>query len=83
MLEAMKQFKSRAVVVVKVSACLPSALTIRVRIPLTSTVVSVKFVNETNENKEKEGGDGQFKNSFRAYFCLRVISVFCLKESGR
>ena len=32
----------------------PSTSTIRVRIPLTPTVFSVKFVFEKNENKQKE-----------------------------
>ena len=43
-----------AVVVVKWSTCSPSSLTIRVRIPLTPTVLSVKFVREKNENKTKK-----------------------------
>ena len=46
---------SWAVVVVKWSVCSPSLLTIRVRILLTPTVFSVKFVVEKNENKQKRG----------------------------
>ena len=39
-----------------------SLSTIRVRIPLTSTVFSAKFVFEKNENEnKKEAGDGPFK----------------------
>ena len=38
----------------------PSTSTIRVRIPLTPTVFSVKFVFEKNENKQKEAGVGPF-----------------------
>ena len=41
------------VVVVVWLACSPSTPTIRVRIPLTSTVFSVKIVFEYNENKQK------------------------------
>ena len=41
--------------------CLPSTLTIRVRIPLKPTVFSVKFVLEKNENKQKVAGVGPFK----------------------
>ena len=44
--------------VVKRSACSPSTPTIRVWIPLTPTVFSVKFVCEKNENKHKENGAG-------------------------
>ena len=36
-------------------------LTIRVRIPLKSTVIFVKFVFEKNEIKQKEAGSGPFK----------------------
>ena len=43
------------VVVVKWSACLPSTLKIRVRIPLTSTVFSEKICVGKNENKQKRG----------------------------
>ena len=39
---------------------LTSTPTIRVRIPLTSTVFSAKFVFEKNENKQKEAGVGPF-----------------------
>ena len=42
--------------IVKWSACLPSTLTIRVRILLTLTVFSVKLVFEKNENKQREAG---------------------------
>ena len=42
-------------VVVKWSSCSPSTSTIRVRILLTSTVFSVKFVLEKNQNKQKVG----------------------------
>ena len=41
-------------VVVKWSVCLLSISTIRVRILLTTTVFSVKFVFEKNENKQIE-----------------------------
>ena len=46
--------------VVKWSVYLTSTPTIRVRIPLTSTVFSAKFVFEKNENKQKEAGVGPF-----------------------
>ena len=42
------------VAVVKCSACSPSTPTIRVRVPLTPTVFSVKFVFEKNKSKQKE-----------------------------
>ena len=42
------------------SACLASTPTIRVRIALTSTVFSVKFVLEKNENKQKKAGFAHF-----------------------
>ena len=45
--------------VVKCTVCSPSTPTIRVRIPLMSTVFFVKFVFEKNENKQKEAGVGQ------------------------
>ena len=48
----------RAVVVVKWSAYSPSTPMIRVRITLTSTVYSVKFVLEKNKNKQKQAGVG-------------------------
>ena len=48
---------SRAVVVVKWSACFPSTPTIRVRFPLTLIVFSVF---EKNENKQKETWVGPF-----------------------
>ena len=47
--------RNRAVVVVKWSACLSSTLTVRVQIPVKSTVFSVKFVFEKNKNKQKRG----------------------------
>ena len=50
-----KLISNRAVVMVKWSACLPCSLTIRVRIPLKSTVFSVKFMFEENENKKRPG----------------------------
>ena len=49
------------VVVVMRSACSPFTLTIRVRIPLKPTVVSVQFLFEKNENKQKVAGVGPFK----------------------
>ena len=48
--------------VVKWSAWSPSTLTILVRIQLTPTVFSVKFVFEKNANKQKEAGVGPFFN---------------------
>ena len=48
------QIKKWGSVVVKWSACSPSTPTIRVRIQLTPTVFSVKFVFEKNKNKQKE-----------------------------
>ena len=42
-------------IVVKWSACLPSTLTIRVRIPLKPTIFPAKYVFEKNENKQKRG----------------------------
>ena len=50
-----KLISNRAGVMVKWSACLPCSLTIRVRIPLKSTVFSVKFMFEENENKKRPG----------------------------
>ena len=50
----------RAMMVVKWSACSPSTLTIRVRIPLTSAVFSVKSVFEKNENKQNRQGLAHF-----------------------
>ena len=41
---------------VKWSEFSPYTPTIRVRIPLKPTVLSIKFVLETNENKQKEAG---------------------------
>ena len=49
------------VVVVKWSACSLYTPAILVRIALTPTVFSVKFVFEKNENKQKEAGVGPFK----------------------
>ena len=40
-----------------------STLTIRGRIPLTSTVFSVKFVFEKSENKQKRGRVGAVKEA--------------------
>ena len=58
----MKKYKyTGAVVVVKWSAYSPSTPTIWVRILVTPTVFSVKFVFEKNENKQKEAGVGPFK----------------------
>ena len=51
---AVVNYNSRAVVVVRWSACLPSTPMIQVRIPLKPTVFSVKFAFEKNENKQKE-----------------------------
>ena len=48
-----KNYQTWAVVVVKWSACSPSTQTIRVRILLTPSVFSVKFVFRKNENKQK------------------------------
>ena len=48
-------------VVVKWSACSLYTPAILVRIALTPTVFSVKFVFEKNENKQKEAGVGPFK----------------------
>ena len=50
-----------AVVVVNWSAGSPSIPTIRVQIPLTPAVFSVKIVLEKNENKQQEAGVGTFK----------------------
>ena len=47
--------------VVKWSACLPSTLTIQVRIPLEPTVSLVNFVFEKNTNIQKEAVGGPFK----------------------
>ena len=56
-----------AVAVVKWSACSTSTPTIRVRILLTSKVLSVKFVFEKNENKQKMicSGTRRIKNKFK------------------
>ena len=62
---------SLAVVVVMWSACSTSTPTIRVRIPLTSTVYSVKFVFEKNENKQKRPGLAHF---FKKIGRLELIS---------
>ena len=66
-LEISKYTKLAVVVVVKWSACSPYTTTIRVQFPLMSTVFSVKFVFEKNENKEKEGGVGPFFKICEAY----------------
>ena len=44
---------------------MPSIPTIQVRIPLKSSVFSVKVVFEKNENKQKEAGVGPF---FKKYY---------------
>ena len=46
--------------VVKWSACYPSTLTIRVRIPMKPKVFLVKFVFVKNKNKQKQAGVGPF-----------------------
>ena len=69
---ALKIYVRWAVVVVKWSACLPSTPTIRVQIPLKSTVFTVKFVFEMNENKQKEAGGGQLT---KIYVLPRFILV--------
>ena len=48
----------------QVVSVLASTPTIRVRIPLTTTVFFVKFVLEKNKNKQKEAGIGPFKSIF-------------------
>ena len=53
------------VVVVVWLACSPSTPTIRVRIPLTSTVFSVKFVFKKNEDEQKTAKT----------FCTKHITV--------
>ena len=50
-----KLCESRAVVVVKWSACLPSTLTIRVRIPPKPTVFSVKLCLKKTKINKKTG----------------------------
>ena len=60
-----------AVVVVKWSACSTSTPTIQVRILPTSTVFSVKFVFEKNENKQKRPGLAHF---FKKIGRLELIS---------
>ena len=67
-------FDTWAVVVVKWSAYLPSIQTIRVRIPLTPTVFSVKFVFEKNKNEQKEAGVGPFlKNLIDTHLTVPYI----------
>ena len=57
-----------AVVVVKWSACLPSTPTIRVRIPLRSTIFC-KIVNEKNKNKQKRGRGWPIKRKNKCRHC--------------
>ena len=64
---------SLAVVVVMWSACSTSTPTIRVRIPLTSTVYSVKFVFEKNENKQKRPGLAHFKKNSTVSVLYRLL----------
>ena len=73
-----KIFCSRAVVVVKRSAYLPSITMIRVRIPLTSRYsFSVKFVFEKNEiNKKKRPG-------LAHVFAKIILFKFILNDSFR
>ena len=42
------------------SVCSHSTSTIRVQIPLTTTIFSVKFMLERTENTQKEAGNGPF-----------------------
>ena len=80
-----------AVVVVKESACPPFTPTIRVRIPLISTVSSVDLVLEKNK---KEAGVGPFLKNFSSVYysifvfwstsvsiCINVPSSFPLSPS--
>ena len=55
--QAGKKCSQRAVVVVKWSACSPSTLAIRIRIPLKSTIFSVQCLKRMKVNK-KEAEDG-------------------------
>ena len=50
----------------KWSTCSPYPPTIRVRIPLKTSVYSVKFVLEKNENKQKEVMFGPFEKHYTA-----------------
>ena len=45
---------------------MPSAPTIRVQIPMKSSLSSVKMLFEKNENKLKEAGIGPFRNEGKA-----------------
>ena len=72
------KFLAGAVVVVKRSVYSPSTLTIRVRILLTPTVFSVKFVFEKNEKKQKRGrGWPIFKK--KVFCCPKFLLIlsFC------
>ena len=61
-----------AVVVIKLSACSRSTLTIRVRIPLKSTIF-LKIVFQNNENKQKEAEVGPFKKEI-----VTIITAQCV-----
>ena len=61
--------------VVKWSACSPATLTIQVQIPLTSTVFSVKFVFEKEENRQKEVGVDTFLKKFSEIFRWLKLSI--------
>ena len=63
-------------VVVKWSACSPSTPTVRVRIPLKSTVFSVEFVLANNENKQKEAGVGPLKKKILVYKVYSIESFY-------
>ena len=67
------------VVVVKWSACSPSNQTIRVRILLTPTVLSVKFEFEKSLNTQKEARVGPFKKT-DSEFCVSVVVQVPLKK---
>ena len=67
---------------VKWSADLSSTPTIRVRIPLTPSSFSVKFVFEKNENKQKEAGVGPFLKREDGFFTSpALISAFSVANS--
>ena len=74
--------KSRAVVVVKWSACSPSTPTIRVRIPQKPSVFSVKCVLEKNKNKQKESGVGPLKTFNSGCGTVAERSLPTLDDSG-
>ena len=65
--------------VVKWSACSPSNQTIRVRILLTPTVLSVKFEFEKSLNTQKEARVGPFKKT-DSEFCVSVVVQVPLKK---